>query len=131
MSLINITEWNDLLDDLDDALKVKSEELTGRYVIGTINIFDRVRYMLLVRYIKRLRNTDMYQAFVALTNSWKVGNFAVYNDLYYKCIQDADGSIAITSLEHFSPHPSFTYDYDTIVTILGKINRICGTNFTI
>lgn len=134
MNISSVSDYNVLLDNLTYSLVDKANQVSKKYTQGTINIFDKMRFLLLVRYIKLLDSEAVFEAH-DIASDYLKGNFVVDDTGdFFVCIKDITnqpGMIALSDREYWNTHLTFTYDYTSIDTALKNINRICGTNYTI
>ncbi len=132
MSISSVLDYNTLKADIISAVADYSVAIHRKYSNGVVGIYDRIRYLLLIRHCKYIHYNKVYETHV-LGVEYVVGNFVIDNDIYYVCVQDipAAPDVAVTNEAYWHVHISFTYDYDTILSTLDKINRICGTKFEI
>ncbi|KKM02011.1 hypothetical protein LCGC14_1788710 [marine sediment metagenome] len=132
MSISSVANHNTLKEDIVTAINVKFEQLNRKYANGIITAFDKLYFLLLVRYYKFIVGEDVYEAHDSTLDTYIEGNFVTDSGNYYLCIKDVDSiGIVISNTEYWTPYISFTYSYDNITEALNKINRICGTNLEI
>lgn len=132
MPISSLANYKTLQSDLKEAIRDKAISLYRKYENGNVNIFDRLRFWLLYKYVKYVVNVQVYE------DAKEIGPYVVGDIVntvvgFHMCMRDGAtpyGFIGYTP-SFWSEVPEFTYDYDKIIDYLNKINRICGTNFTI
>ena len=127
-----VTDYNILKSNIISAVADYSVNMYNKHSNSIIKFIDTLRYLLLIRYCRFIFSYEVYDDYVD-HGDYIVGNFVVLNDIFYICIQDTGGYLLnpLYNPEYWAVHIPFTYDYDLILSAVDKINRICGTKFTI
>ena len=131
MSISSVYDYNVLLTEVTEAVIDKANEFYRKVKNGTVTIFDKIRIILLYKYLAFLENSDVYEEFVLAKTTYVVGDFVSSSTERYLCVKDSPGSISLSNREYWVQYPTFTYNYNNIIDTLNNINRICGTNFII
>jgi len=134
MTISSVSDYNELLVNLSYSLIDKATVISKKYAQGTINIFDKMRFLLLTRYIKHLYDEAVFESH-DISSDYAKDDFVVDGSgNFYICLKDIinnPGMIPVTNTTYWNPHLQFTYDYTAIDTSLQHINRLCGTNYSI
>jgi len=131
MPISSVPDYNTLKASIITTVASQAEILYNKYSNGVVTAYDKLRFLLLIRYVNYVYDLDVYETYDVLVD-YVIGDFVVDSGDYFKCIKTLTvPGIATSDRTYWSPNVSFTYDYDTILDYLNKINRICGTNFEI
>ena len=134
MALTSIIRYRDLKNDLVRAIESYTKKYLNKASNGNLGIYYKIRFILLKRYVDYILNRKQYYFPHESDMLYLKDEIILYNDLLYICIKNNESIVLpvdIATSEDFSPYPLFEYNYNELISIIDRINKICKTNISI